>query len=319
MKSSLQNFKESAVNKDICDKKLSHSLLLISRDNYALLNYAKNLVMSLMCESEDKPCFECAECKKILHDNNVDVLYYPIKNEKTLNSAEISDLIEQAFSAPYEADKKIFVIRNANSIDAGMQNKLLKTLEEPPHNTYFILLATMDNNILPTIKSRCRIVRVPSISVEEIREELHKNSVSDDTANLALKYCDNNCDMALKYALNPNFKQTVEMVEDIFRKFRKSWQMLDFSSRLYKFNDSFEDIIEIFLAVIARATQVLNGKNLDDELAKFVVQNFSIDALVNLTKECNNIIEKRRRNCNFNAVVDYFLFMILEVRHKWPI
>ncbi len=319
MNSSLQNFKESPVNKDIKQNKLSHSLLLISPDNYALENYAKYLVMSLMCLGIDKPCGECSECKKILHGNNVDVLYYPQKDAKSLNSAEISDLIDNAFSAPYEADKKIFVIRNANGIDASMQNKLLKTLEEPPHNTYFILLATMDNNILPTIKSRCRIVRVPAISLDEIKQELIHKGVDEGTAKLALKYCDNNCDLALKYATNPNFAQNVAMVEDLLKNFRKSWQMLDYSAKLYKLNENFEDIIEIFLSVCSRAVALLCGKKIDDNVARNVAENFSVDALVNLVKGCNTLIEKRKRNCNYNSIVDSFLFMILEVRHKWPI
>lgn len=319
MKPSYQNFLESPINKDIISNKLSHSLLLISPDNYALEEYAKNLVMSLMCISENRPCRECSECKKILHGNNVDVLYYPKTEAKALNSNEISDLIEQSFSAPYESDKKIFVIKNANNIDTGMQNKLLKTLEEPPHNTYFILMATMDNNILPTIKSRCRIVRVPAISTQEINDILLSKQIDKKLVDLALKYCDNNCDLALKYATNPDFLQTVEIVEDLLLNFRKSWQMLDYSSKLYKFNDNFEDVLEIFLSVCSRAVSILCGKNIEDNVAKSVAKSFSIDALVNLVKECNLIIEKRRRNCNFNSVVDSFLFAILEVRHKWPI
>lgn len=312
------HFRESAICKDINNSKLSHSVLLVSPDTYALEYYAKLLAKALMCVGENKPCGECSECRKVEHGNNVDVLYYP-KTAKALGSAEISELLEKVYTAPYESNQQVFVINNANGIDKGMQNKLLKSLEEPPQGTYFVLCATEDNNILPTIKSRCRIVRVPAVDNDEIMKVLSKKGVDSDTAALALRLCDGSCSAAIKYALNPNFKGTVALVEDIFRNFRKSWQMLDYSSKLSAYNENFEEVIDIFLNICARAVALLCGKNAGDKLALEVVQNFSADALVNLNIECNKIIKKRRSNCNFNSIVDGFLFMILEVRHKWPI
>ena len=312
------HFKESAICKDINNGKLSHSVLLVSPDNYALERYAHYLVKALMCTSENKPCGVCAECKKVEHNNNVDVLYYP-KTTKALSSAEINELIEKVYTAPYESNQQVFVINNANGIDKSMQNKLLKSLEEPPQGTYFVLIATEDNNILPTIKSRCRIVRVPTVENEEITRVLKEKGVDDETINLAISYCDSNCSQAINYALNPNFKETVILVEDIFRNFRKSWQMLDYSSKLYGYSENFEEVLDIFLNICARTVAYICGKNSNDAIAREVAQNFSIDALVNLNFECNKIVQKRRSNCNFNSVVDGFLFMILEVRHKWPI
>ena len=315
----LNDFKNTAVCHDIEKGRLGHSMLLLSRDTYALEQYAKYLVSALMCVGEGKPCGVCSECKKCQHGNNVDVLYYPRSN-KNMNSAEINELIEATFSAPYEADKKVFVISNANGIDAGMQNKLLKTLEEPPHNTFFILTATEDNNILPTIKSRCRIVRVPRIAAPEIAEALKSSGVAENIIHLALEYCDHNCALAKKYAENPDFADLVALVEDIFTNFRKSWQMLDYASKLYAYNENFEDVIEIFLNVIARAVALLSGAgDVNDRLAITVAREFSVDCLINLNRECLGFVEKRRRNCNFNSLIDSFLFTILEVRHRWPV
>ena len=315
----INKFKETAVCHDIENGKLSHSLLLLSRDTYSLERFVQFTVQALMCTGTPKPCGTCAECRKFEHGNNVDVLYYP-KNNKSMNSAEINELIEATYSAPYESDKKVFVIRNANGIDAGMQNKLLKTLEEPPHNTYFVLCATEDNNILQTIKSRCRLVRIPEADTPEIASVLREHGINDETARLAIEYCDHNCALALKYAENPAFIETVKLVESIFLNFRKSWQMLDYSSRLYGYNENFEDVLEIFLNVINRAVNILcGGGDKADKLAMQVAREFSPDCLVALNTEVLGIVEKRRRNCNFNALVDSFLFMILEVRHRWQI
>ncbi len=313
----IQKFRQHPVCHDIKNGKLSHSLILISPDSYALEQFSKNLVMALMCESENKPCGECEGCKKVMHNNNVDVLYYPRSN-KTVNSAEIEDLITNVYTAPYEADKKVFVINNANNIDAIQQNKLLKTLEEPPHNTYFILIATDTSNILQTIKSRCRQVVVPNFTGSEILQVLEKNGVAPDTARTVLNYCDKSCSQALKYALNENFSEIVGLVESLFRDFRKSWQMLDFASKLYNYNENFEEVLDVYLNICARALAVLIGGE-GDKIAKLVAQEFSLDAIINLNDVVLKIVEERKRNCNFNSIVDGFLFKILEVRHKWPV
>ena len=314
----LEKFKENAVYFDAVNGKLAHSLLLISTDEYALENFTQNLVKTLMCVGENKPCGECSECRKIEHKNHVDVLYYP-KSAKTLNSNEIAELIDSAFQAPYTADKKIFVIQNANNIDISMQNKLLKTLEEPPHNTYFLLQATDDNNILQTIKSRCRIVQVPSVDDDEILAELSKFNLDREQQKNILLYCENNCSLALKFASSSDFMEFVKLSHNILQNYRKSSQMLDFASVLYKLDDSFEEFLNIFLKDCSFVISYLCTNESVNEIALTVLKDFSVDALVNIVKNCNDLIEKRARNCNFNTIVDSFLLMILEVRHKWPV
>ncbi len=315
---SLSSFKSSAVSHDIQAGKLSHSVLLLSPDTFALDEFAKNMIMALMCEQDDKPCGVCEACRKVQHNNNVDVLYYP-KENKVLNSAEIENLIDEVYSAPYESDRKVFVIKNANQIDQTQQNKLLKTLEEPPSKTYFILIATEDSNILQTIKSRCRIVRVPQLTESEILSVLKDNNVPDNIATLAFSYCDGSCSQALKYATNEHFAEIVALTENILSNFRKSWQMLDFASKLYSYNENFEEVLDVFLNICARAVAILCGSGKVDKIATEVAQSFSVDALVALNRGCLNLIEQRKRNCNFNSIVDEFLFMILEVRHKYPV
>ncbi len=318
MKQSLQDFKSSAIYRDALDNHLAQSIMLISPDKYALSTYADYLIATLLCEGEHKPCGNCTECNKIKHKNNVDVHYYP-KSSKNIDRDEIADLLDTAIQAPYSSDKKIFVLNNANLISVNMQNKLLKTLEEPPKDTYFLLLATEDNNILQTIKSRSRKWHLNKISMEEIRGELEASGLSLGAMQQILNYCDGDCSLALNYAQNPDFADLVTYSQNLLGLFRRSNQMLDFAPKLYKLNDNFNDFLSIFLKNVRDAVALLGGKNTENPLAKILVRDFSPDALVGLVHECSAFLEKRARNCNYNALVDSFLFMILEVRHKWPV
>ncbi len=318
MKKSLLDFRASAIYRDAKDRSIAQSIMLISADRYALKNFAEYLTLTLMCDGEDKPCFECAECQKILHRNHVDVQYYP-KTNKVINSGEIADLLDNCFQAPYSADRKIFILNNANSIDAGMQNKLLKTLEEPPKDTYFILLVTEDSSVLPTIKSRCRKWCLPEIGAEEIDTELNKLNIAPALKQTILMHCGGNCSQAVDFANSESFASTVDFVRDLMTNFRKSSQMIDYASKMYKFNDNFEEFLAIFERNCHDAISLLGGQVVSNPLARDIVRSFSVDAITNMVFECSKFVEKRQRNCNFNTIVDSFLFMILEVKHKWPI
>lgn len=318
MKQSKSDFINSAIYRDAINGSLAQSVMLISADKYALSTFAEYLVSTLMCEGSTPPCGECGECQKIKHKNHVDVQVYP-KSNKTINSSEIAEILEQCYQAPYASDKKIFVLNDANSIEVNMQNKLLKTLEEPPKDTYFLLLVTEDNNILPTIKSRCRKWHLPVIGSAEILGELDTLSIDDTKKYQVLNYCGGNCSLAREYAGSSEFIQIVQFTQDLFKNFRKSSQMINYATKAYGFADNFEDFITIFLKNCSDAVRVWCGETVDNPLAPLIAKEFSVNCLVAMVKNCGAFVEKRNRNCNFNGLIDSFLFMILEERHKWPV
>lgn len=318
MKQSQQDFINSAIYRDAVSQNIANSVMLISPDKYALDVYATNLASTLMCEGASKPCGVCPECIKIAHKNSVDVHFFPRTN-KIINSSEIADILDICYQAPYASDKKILVLRDANLIDVNMQNKLLKTLEEPPQNTYFLLLVTEDNKVLPTIKSRCRKWHLPSIAPAEIMQELEALGICPAEQRQIVAYAGGNCSLAINYAQNKEFGELVRFTQDLLKNFRKSYQMVDFATKLYKMNDNFEEFLTILLKNCSDAVRVLAGQVVDNPTAFVLARDFSVDALCALVKNCGDFVEKRARNCNYNALVDSFLFMILEVRHKWPV
>ncbi len=309
-----------AIYNDIVVNRMPHSVLLVSPDNYNLMQNAIYIAKSLMCLEQDKPCGTCVECKKIEHQNSVDVQIFP-KSKQVLDRDEVNNLLDLTTQAPYESDKKIFVIKDFDSASAVIQNKLLKTLEEPVLNTYFILLANDENNILQTIKSRCRQIFLNPICQEEIVAELEKIGANADTKRLILSNLGmNNVSLALRYAQVDNLAEIVDLVQNILIDFNKSSQMLEYSTQLYKMNDVFDLFLTLFLHKLSQVVdELLAEGSIDDKIISQIAQKYSIDAVVALIKQTNEFVEKRRRNCNFNSLVDSFLFMILEVRRKWPI
>lgn len=122
-----------------------------------------------------------AEIKKILttHDltpNHPDLLYFPYDSK--LGIAEARKIKGHFSLKPYSAKGRVVVMEDASQLTQEAQNALLKTLEEPPESAILILAAPSDAKLLPTILSRCQIVRVQGIGYrvqkEDFTEDIEK-------------------------------------------------------------------------------------------------------------------------------------------------
>lgn len=139
----------SIFEKEIKLKKLSATYLIYGDKRVNLKEYAKefaSLVYSFNYNETYNDIFSL-----------VDVFYM---GDEVLKINEIRKVIKEASTSSYNGKKKIIIIDNVDKIDVKNSNLLLKTIEEPVNNLYFILL-THSLNILPTIKSRCIIFEVP--------------------------------------------------------------------------------------------------------------------------------------------------------------
>ena len=124
-------------------------------DGSGKMMIAKAVAKALLCEHKDG-CGECAACKQVDSLNHPDLIY--ITHEKyEIRVDDIRKGINETIDIkPYSGDYKIYIIDDADRMNAGAQNALLKTLEEPPAHVIFILATTEPHKILPTIISRCQ-------------------------------------------------------------------------------------------------------------------------------------------------------------------
>jgi len=149
----------------------------------ASIEFAK----TINCERKGSDaCEECASCGKINSLNHPDVFIIQKEKESSfIKIDKIRDIIYQASLKPYEARKKIFIITEAEDMNEESQNALLKILEEPRENQIFILTTSRVSGLLPTVISRCRLVKFNLLSQVQIQELLVKrHGFSEDEAVL---------------------------------------------------------------------------------------------------------------------------------------
>jgi len=122
---------------------------------------AKNFAKAVNCPAEkERPCGSCASCRKIDSQNHPDIFFVePSGASSSIGIDRIRAAIRQANMKPYEARKKVFIINEAHSMNRASSNAFLKTLEEPPLDTTFILISRSEELLLPTIVSRCQVIK----------------------------------------------------------------------------------------------------------------------------------------------------------------
>ncbi len=147
----------------------------------------KNRLLNSPSQSESlsdaQPC-QCQSCLKIntAENKNVhpDVTLLSYQDEKTIKVDSIKDVEEKIYLRPFESLYKVFIIDNAERMNSSAQNAFLKTLEEPPRFCIIILITSALNFIVPTIRSRCQLIRFHPLPQDLITEKLREMAVLDE-------------------------------------------------------------------------------------------------------------------------------------------
>lgn len=158
-----------------------HASLLLGQAGVGKRTMANTLAQSLFCTGmPPKPCGTCPGCKRFLAGSHPDV--HRIHAAKKIGVEDIRALIGSLSTAPYEGGWRVALIESAGVMTPQAQNSLLKTLEEPPVRTVFLLTAVSISQLLPTIVSRCRIVQVPSMPQARVVQLLTERGLTMDRA-----------------------------------------------------------------------------------------------------------------------------------------
>lgn len=167
--------------------KTAHSYLFEGISGCGRRKTAMALVQALFCLNvPDDSCGVCASCRKISSGNHPDIhLLSPLPDKRDISVEQLREMQRELSLRPYESPRKVCIIDPAERLNVSSSNSLLKTLEEPPGNTMIILLTENAGMLLPTIRSRCQLVRFAPLSQEHLSLLLERSGMAADEAVLA--------------------------------------------------------------------------------------------------------------------------------------
>lgn len=144
----------------MAERRLSHAYMLTGPEGDERENAARNLAAALLCPAAEPPCGQCRDCRKVMAGVHPDVIWVGREKRdgdlrREILVGQIRRMTADAALAPNEADRKVYIIDEADRMNQQAQNALLKALEDPPGHACFILCAAAADALLPTVRSRC--------------------------------------------------------------------------------------------------------------------------------------------------------------------
>lgn len=307
----IKNSKEYLTLKEEIERgTFSKSTLLFSKDSVYSSAFGKILASLILNDGKDE---ENENYLKVLSDSHPDVKTYPSKDK--LLVADSEEIVMESYVKPIFSNKKVFIIKNIDNSMENSQNKLLKILEEPPKNVYFILTCQSENLVLPTIKSRCNKIELSKPNTRDLKDYFS----SCENSNLISVLSDGYIGRGEFLSKKKNLKELFESVLSLITKLKTSKQVLSFSSKILSFKEDFNFIIEILSLILEDLLSLKGGKNTkltdyQNDLEE-VRGEYSIKAICEIQSLLNKAVKEMFYNGNMTVVLENLMLNILEVKY----
>lgn len=200
--------------------RLSQSYLFVGPDGVGKQQFARRLAQSLLCQEGGavlEACGECSGCRPYLAGNHPDFLYVGRPEGKRELQIELiagpkerrgqEGLCHDLSLRPLAGSRKVAIINDADTMNDESANAFLKTLEEPPERAILLLIASNLDAVMPTIRSRCQLVRFAPLSITDIEALLLEQDLvqSPDEARFAARLSEGSLTIA-RQLLQPELR-----------------------------------------------------------------------------------------------------------------
>ena len=262
------------------NKKTSHSYLFVGIQGIGKKMLAIEFAKKILCleneqEIENHPDFICLEPD----GNNIKI-------------EQIRYLQKKIQEKPIISNKKIYIIDNSETMTTEAQNCLLKTLEEPPEFATIILIGSNENAFLPTIKSRCMILRFQPIENDKIKKYLEQNYNINNLNKNQLELFQGSIGRAISLKDKQSEYQNIEKIIESLNK-KDLIEITNLAEPLYKSKDEIFEVLEyINLLLLNKAKE-----------------NYLYTNCIEIVE---NTKKRLKQNGNYDMCIDNMLFNMWE-------
>lgn len=301
---------------------LSHAYLIAGQPGTPLLETAKYLAKSIICDNPSPlACNNCISCLRVDDGNYPDFIIYD-GSKHTIKKEEVEAIEAQFDKTAFESKGvMIYILHLVENMTPVAVNSILKFLEEPGNKIYAFLTTNNESNVLPTITSRCQIMHLKLIDRKQVIKEATAKEVSEEDAEL-LSYFYNDADFIIDALKNKDVAKEFEEAKNGFVQLIDALGNKNSSESIYTCETNITPIIKtkesarFFLDILIQAFEDLvsikHGKEpiLKSYNSKLTILAKNLSNVENSLLEilrCRNLINT---NVNISLLLDHLMLDI---------
>ena len=328
----MESFKDVVGHKDILkyissaveNNRVSHAYILNGERGSGKRMLANLFATTLLCESgNSEPCGKCHSCRQAESGNHPDIIR--VTHEKP-NSISVDDIRTQVNNTvdikPYQGPYKVYIIPQADMMTPQAQNAILKTIEEPPSYAVFLLLTENAETLLPTINSRCVMLKLRNIKDTLIKKYLMENlEIPDYKADMCTAFAQGNMGRAIMLANSDHFneirEEAVQLLKHINEMELNEIVAAVKNISVYKLEiTDYLDIIMIWYrdVLLYKATKEIDKVVFKDQLQSIKEQarKSSYEGIELILESLEKAKARLKANVNFDLVMELLFLTIKE-------
>ncbi|MBR6185216.1 MAG: hypothetical protein IKQ41_03040 [Clostridia bacterium] len=299
---------------------MPHALLLTGESGVGKRTLAGLLAQGLLCTGEgEKPCGQCRGCRRFLSRTHPDAFFpAPLPKEKTIRIDTLRRMVAELGHHSLEGGRRVVLIENAEMMLPAAQNCLLKTLEDTQEDTYFLLTCDVETALLPTVRSRCRVIRMQPWQKERLEKELKRRGIEEKRARALASYCEGSLGRALAMQQDQAYWDARELVRKTFLSVQSVGDIASAAQRLRDQKDNGDRLLKILEQEIRTLMheRTLRGQDTADDFP-----SFWLDAPPQALRAILEAVLAARRQKNANvgwaALSEGLMLVIAEETKKW--
>ncbi|KGM96504.1 DNA polymerase III subunit delta' [Clostridium novyi A str. 4552] len=266
--------------------KFSHAHLIVGEDGIGKSLLAREIALKVLGKTEER--------------DYVDIIKWKIeKSRQSIGVDSIRDIIKEVNKKPFEGDKKVVIIYNAEKMTIEAQNALLKTIEEPPNGVLIILLSENLEMMLETIRSRCQIHKLKRLSSSDMENYIRYNfhDLSEEEIRQIIIFSDGIPGRCRVFLEDQGFKDIRNSTLNILFSLQQKDKYIvkEYEKFFYKYKGEWEEILSSFVSYIR---DIILYKELGT--TEIVINNDVIEKI----KELSNTYSLKQLNRFIDIITD---------------
>lgn len=308
----------------ISNNRLSHAYIIDGAYGCGKKLLANTMAKTLLCEnSNQNPCCSCKSCITFDSGNNPDIVYVKSSKSKSIGVDDIRQQIVNIVGIkPYRYDYKIFIVENADTMTVQAQNAILKTIEEPPPYAVFFMISTNFSSFLPTILSRCVLIKLKPIAENEVQNYILNNfDIDKSIAKVYSVFSQGSIGKAKSIVQSDVFLNTrnriIQFMVDL--KNRDIVEIFEMAKEFEVYKENIDDILDICILwyrdiIIFKTEKCLQYTVQSDKTELISVQASILnhESIFEIIEIIENTKYKLRLNANFLLAIEIMLLKIKE-------